>query len=96
MLCGKIKIMDPLNNALKFVFGNPYLSAIFAIWVIVWRGLALWRASRNEQKYWFIALLVINLLGLPEIVYLCFFQKEGSWVRKIVIDIPQISKLKKK
>ena len=88
--------MNPLNDTLKYIFSNPYLSTIFAVWLLVWRGIALWKASRNEQKYWFVALLVINLLGIPEIVYLCFFQKESSWVKKVVIDIPQLSKLKKK
>jgi hypothetical protein len=85
-----------MEESLKYIFSNPYLSTVFAVWIVVWRGLALWKASRNEQKYWFVALLVINLFGLPEIIYLCFFQKQGSWVRKIVIDIPQLSKFKKK
>jgi methionyl-tRNA synthetase len=45
-------------------------------WSIVWKGLALWRAAKNGHKGWFIALLVINTLGILEIVYLLSFGKE--------------------
>lgn len=39
-------------------------------WSMVWKGLALWRAGRNNQLGWFIALLLINTMGILEIVYL--------------------------
>ncbi|OHA46449.1 MAG: hypothetical protein A2541_00575 [Candidatus Taylorbacteria bacterium RIFOXYD2_FULL_36_9] len=43
---------------------------ILAIWSLVWKGLALWQSARREEKVWFIALLVLNTLGLLEIIYL--------------------------
>lgn len=46
------------------------------LWSIVWKGIALWKASKSSQRNWFIALLVINSLGILEIVYLFFFCKE--------------------
>lgn len=55
------------------------------IWSLIWKGLALYRAGRNEQKGWFIALLLINSLGILEIVYLLFFSQvlhERSYPRK--------------
>jgi uncharacterized membrane protein YccC len=39
-------------------------------WSIVWKGLALWRAARLRQLGWYIALLVINTVGVFEIIYL--------------------------
>ena len=45
------------------------------IWSIVWKGFALWRASKNNHKYWFIAILVFNTVGLLEILYLTVFGK---------------------
>ncbi len=53
-----------------------WLFAPLMIWSLFWKGLALWRAGRSKQLYWFIALLVINTLGLLEIVYLVAFAKE--------------------
>jgi hypothetical protein len=46
------------------------------IWSIVWKGLALWRAAKLGQKPWFVALLVINTVGILEILYLYFFSKK--------------------
>ena len=51
------------------------LFALAALWSLVWKGLALWHASRNGQPWWFLALLLINTLGILEIVYLFGFAK---------------------
>ena len=34
------------------------------------KGLALWKAARKNQMYWFIALLVLNTAGILPVVYL--------------------------
>ncbi len=57
------------------------LLVIIYIWSFFWKGLTLWRSSRNNQKYWFIALLVINTLGILEIIYLSLFQKNLNEVK---------------
>ncbi len=38
--------------------------------VVVLKGFALWRAARNGDRGWFIAMLVINLMGILEAIYL--------------------------
>jgi len=53
-----------------------WMLAPLMLWSLFWKGLALWRAARGHQRYWFIALLVINTLGLLEIVYLVAFAKD--------------------
>ena len=55
------------------------------LWTLAWKGYALLRASKNDQKYWYVALLVINLSGLLEIIYLLFFQKEGKLWEKVFV-----------
>lgn len=54
----------------------PLAQYTLLIWSIAWKGLALWRASKNDQKNWFIAILVVNTLGILEIVYLFGFAKK--------------------
>lgn len=49
-----------------------------AIWSIVWKGVALWIAAKEDQKYWFIALLVLNTAGILEIIYIFFFSATGK------------------
>jgi len=54
------------------------LLAIFSIWALIWKGIALWKASKNDNKYWFIALLLINTIGILEIIYIFYFSKKKS------------------
>lgn len=35
--------------------------------------MALWHAARRGETYWFVALLIINTLGILEILYLYAF-----------------------
>ncbi|MFA5932619.1 MAG: DUF5652 family protein [Microgenomates group bacterium] len=43
---------------------------------LVLKGFALWKAGRNNHMYWFIALLLVNSLGILPLVYLVFFEKK--------------------
>ena len=52
--------------------------AIVSICLLVLKGFALWRAARRGDKGWFIAMLVINLFGVLEIIYLLIVSKKSS------------------
>ena len=60
---------------LGFTIGGLAL-AIILLWSIYWKGRALWRAAKNDNRKWFIALLVINTLGILEILYIYVFGKK--------------------
>jgi len=44
------------------------------------RGLALWRAAKDDKWRWFVALLVVNSVGVLPLVYLSKFDKR--WWRR--------------
>jgi hypothetical protein len=52
---------------------TPYIVILF-LWDLVCKGIGLWKSGRNGQKNWFIAILMINSIGVVPIVYLKFFQ----------------------
>lgn len=54
---------------------NPWIFWPIIFWSLFWKGIALWRAARKNQKPWFVAFLVINSLGILEIIYLFVFGK---------------------
>lgn len=58
-------------NWILFSFVIPAL-----IWEMVWKGIALWRAGRNEHLAWFICLLIFNTLGILPIIYIFGFSKK--------------------
>lgn len=46
------------------------------VWELIWKGIALWKCGRNNQLKWFIAILILNTVGILPIIYLKFFQKK--------------------
>lgn len=67
-----------LKNILFSVpkFIPPFLALILVIWTLSWKGIALWRSAKNNQKYWFVTVFLLNTFGILEILYLSFFQKK--------------------
>ena len=66
----------PLGTGGFFGFGGLLL-ALVVIWSIAWKGLALWKSAREGSKVWFMVLLIVNTLGILEILYLYVFSKKG-------------------
>jgi len=62
------------------LFSTRDLLIIFLIflWTLPWKGIALWKAARNKQVNWFIAILILNTFAILEITYLFFFQKNKN------------------
>jgi len=54
---------------------DPWILALFFVWILPWKGVALWRAATNQHKMWFVVLLVLHTLAIVEIVYIFFFSK---------------------
>ena len=51
------------------------LTAIVIIEAIL-KGFALWHSSKNNQKGWFIILLILNTAGILPAIYLIWFKRK--------------------
>ncbi len=60
----------------SFAVQHPWIMTVLTLWVAIWKGIALWKAAQRNELYWFLALLVVNTLGLLEIVYIFAFAKK--------------------
>ncbi|MFI5241307.1 MAG: DUF5652 family protein [Microgenomates group bacterium] len=66
-----------------FLIGNSYMSSNsfgillipLMIWALVWKGMALWKSAQKGDKVWFVVLLVVNTLGILDILYIYLFSK---------------------
>ncbi|NLI13897.1 DUF5652 family protein [Pelotomaculum propionicicum] len=67
-----------MNAAAEFLQSNPLLFAIVVVWSIIWKAIALWNAARNNQLAWYIVLIIVNTVGILEIIYLLFYRKKRS------------------
>ncbi len=60
-------------------FSQHWLAIVaIAAWTLPWKGVALWRAANLRDKKWFVALLVVNTLGILEILYIFVVSKRSS------------------
>jgi len=57
-------------------FSQSLFVLLLIIWSVAWKGVALWKAARNNDKAWFIVLLVLNTAGILEIFYIFFFSNK--------------------
>ena len=63
-----------LNLNANLQIDSPWLFLIL-LWVLPWKGVALWKAARNSDKKWFVALFLLNTLAILEIIYIFAFSK---------------------
>lgn len=64
-----------MENLGTFIAGMGSLLFLLIIWSGVWKAIALWRAARNNHLGWFVALCVVNTLGILEILYIFIWGK---------------------
>ncbi len=61
---------------LPFSSGMRVLLAVLIIWSLVWKGIALWKAARNSHTAWYVVMLIVNTVGILEIIYILGFSKK--------------------
>lgn len=65
-----------MPEALQPILTNPRYFVPLIIWAMFWKGWSLWRAARLKHAGWYIALLIINTVGIFEIIYLIATNKK--------------------
>lgn len=59
----------PAFDSEMFMWFMP-LILLAALWELFWRGVGLYRAARRKHVGWFVLMLLVNSLGIIEIIYL--------------------------
>lgn len=65
-----------------FTQGQPEISVILIIlfimlliWTYFWKAAAIWHAVRNKDKVWFVVFLLVNTIGILDMIYLFGIEK---------------------
>ncbi len=66
------------NILTDWIDQNPLLFILFLTWTMIWKGMALWKAALNNHQKWFIALFILNTLGILDILYIYVFSKKKT------------------
>lgn len=64
-----------MTEANTLIYQNLWWIIPLSLWSLVWKGWALWRAGRLNQSVWFVVMLLLNTLGILEILYIFYFSK---------------------
>jgi len=71
---------------MEVVISSPLILSLLIIsliWSLPWKGVAMWTAAKHSQKNWFIVILILNTLGILEIIYLFRFAKKRMTFRDL-------------
>ncbi|XOB40379.1 MAG: DUF5652 family protein [Candidatus Nealsonbacteria bacterium] len=67
--------MIDINYLGPLLSENQWIFWLIILWTLPWKGIALWKSARLNDKWWFIALLMINTLAVLEILYIFIISK---------------------
>lgn len=61
-----------MNNYSFFSFtrGSGFLLYLLILLDLILKGMTLYKSAKRDQKTWFVALLVVNSLGILPIIYM--------------------------
>lgn len=54
------------------------LLIVILVWSLIWKGMALWKAAQKGSKVWFVVLLLLNTVGILDILYLYVFSRKSA------------------
>lgn len=67
---------------LSFYENNTALLVLIVLWSLPWKGVALWKAAENEQKVWFVVILITSTFALLDALYIFYFSKKPTKSKK--------------
>lgn len=73
-----VEIVQNLSSFISSMTADQkmIILVLIVLWVLPWKGVALWKSANLRQKKWFIALLVLNTFAILDIIYIFFFAKK--------------------
>ncbi len=71
-------MMGDIQQFVAYYQQHEFIFMLIILWSLVWKGIALWKAGRNNNPVWFVIFMVVNLLGVLEILYIFIFSKKST------------------
>ena len=62
----------------QILANSLWLIPLVIAWSLPWKGVALWRAAKRGERWWFIVLLLVNTLAVLEILYIFIFSRRSQ------------------
>lgn len=62
----------------QFIQQNLLILSLLILWILPWKGWALWKSAQLNDRRWFIALFLVQTLAILDILYIFIFSKRKS------------------
>jgi len=66
---------QPLGLGIGTMIGIGLIAGLLFLVILALKGYALWHAAKRNEPWWFVILLVVNTMGILELIYLYFVAK---------------------
>ncbi len=43
---------------------------VLSLWELVWKGIGMWKAARNNDTGWFVCIFIFSTMGILPIIYI--------------------------
>lgn len=67
-------MLETLQQFSMELGANPEILFLIIAWSAFWKLLGMWHSAREKQPVWFIAIGLLNTLGILPILYLFIFK----------------------
>jgi len=55
---------------------NTFWIVIALLWNLPWKAVALWKAARRGEMFWFVLIFIIQTMAILEMFYIFWVVKE--------------------
>jgi hypothetical protein len=87
-----LEVLESFSNQIGM---NLNLFIFIIIWTAIWKLIGLWHSARKNQPLWFIAIAILNTIGVLPILYLFIFKDLKSEKKSLKKELVQ-KKISKK
>lgn len=67
-----------LQSIQALIEQHPAFFLMLTVWSIIWKGLALWKASQRNERNWFMVILILNTFGILDLIYYYFVGRNSD------------------
>jgi methionyl-tRNA synthetase len=61
---------------------------LLIIWSLLWKCYSAWLAGKHNHKKWFVALIVLNTVGILDMIYIFgYLKKKPADVKKAFLNL---------
>ena len=59
-----------ITTVMGLTMADKLIVLVLAIWSLFWKCYSVWTAAKNNHRWWFLALVIFNTIGILDMIYI--------------------------